>query len=89
MTNITARTFAIVNEYPDIIPNPNIPVTIATIKNIIAQYNNPDNPFFIHNINMLIILYIGMLYSIFLTRIFFHRFYKILELLILYCFVIF
>ena len=36
---IIANHFAIVNEIPEINPNPNIPATMDTTKNIIAQIN--------------------------------------------------
>ena len=39
ITKIIASHFAIVSETPEINPNPNIPATIANIKNIIAQIN--------------------------------------------------
>lgn len=42
ITKITANHFAIVNETPEIIPNPNNPEMIATIKNITAQTNQFD-----------------------------------------------
>ncbi len=45
ITKITANHFAIVNETPDISPNPNTQATIATIKNTIAQTNQPPTPF--------------------------------------------
>ena len=51
ITKIIANHFAIVNETPEIIPNPNIPATIATPKNINAQINQLVTPFlFIVNI---------------------------------------
>ena len=45
ITKITANHFAITSETPEINPKPNIPATIATIRNITAQINQPDNPF--------------------------------------------
>ena len=45
ITNITANHFAIANERPEINPNPNVAATIANIKNINAQINQPATPF--------------------------------------------
>lgn len=45
ITKIIASHFAIVNEIPEINPNPNIADTIATIKNNSAQTNQLDNAF--------------------------------------------
>ncbi len=45
ITKITANHLAITNENPEISPNPNIPVTIAIIKNIIAQINQLPTAF--------------------------------------------
>ena len=44
ITKIIANHFAIVYETPEINPNPNIPATIATIKNNIAQINQLATP---------------------------------------------
>ena len=42
ITNIIANHLAIVYDAPEISPNPNNPESRATIKNIIAQPNQPD-----------------------------------------------
>jgi len=44
ITKIIANHFAIINETPEISPNPNIPATIATIKNSIAKINQSVTP---------------------------------------------
>ena len=45
ITKIIASHFAMVNEIPEISPNPNIPAIIATIKNSIAKINQLPTPF--------------------------------------------
>jgi hypothetical protein len=44
ITNMIANHLAITNEVPEINPNPNIPATIETIKNSIAQINQLVTP---------------------------------------------
>jgi len=45
ITKIIANHLAIVNDNPEMSPNPNIPETKANIKNTTAQNNKPDKPF--------------------------------------------